>query len=62
MLSLKWELLAKDEESIFEQAEVSTLEVIQQYGFSEKMLNNFFQPFIAGIFLVGFYYWPGKGF
>jgi protoporphyrinogen oxidase len=48
---LKRQLLAKDIKSIFEQEEISTLEVIQQYGFSEKMLRNFFQPFMAGIFL-----------
>lgn len=51
MLSLKQQLLAKDMKSIFEQEEISTLEVIQQYGFSEKMLRNFFHPFLAGIFL-----------
>ncbi len=51
MLSLKRKLMAKDLDTIFEEEEVSTLEIIQQYGFSEKMLRNFFQPFMAGIFL-----------
>ena len=51
MLTLKQKLMSKEDKAIFEQEEISTLEVIQQYGFSEKMLNNFFQPFMGGIFL-----------
>ena len=51
MLWLKTRLKAMSVEAIFEQPEISTLAAIQQYGFSERMLRNFFQPFLAGIFL-----------
>lgn len=51
ILKLKRKLGAQTVDQIFNQPEVSTLKVIQQYGFSESMLRNFFQPFMAGIFL-----------
>ncbi len=51
MVSLRNRLKGKSLEDIFSQPEISTLEVLQQYGFSEKMLHNFFQPFMSGIFL-----------
>ena len=51
MLWLKNKLKALSLEDIFAQPEISTLAAIQEYGFSEKMLRNFFQPFMAGIFL-----------
>ncbi len=51
MLRLKNRLKAMALEDIFRQPEISTLAAIQNYGFSEKMLRNFFQPFMAGIFL-----------
>ncbi len=51
MLWLKNRLKAMSLEDIFAQPEISTLAAIQEYGFSERMLRNFFQPFMAGIFL-----------
>ncbi|MEM9673949.1 MAG: NAD(P)/FAD-dependent oxidoreductase [Cyclobacteriaceae bacterium] len=51
ILRLKRKLGAQTVDQIFAQPEMSTLSVIQQYGFSESMLRNFFQPFMAGIFL-----------
>ncbi len=51
MLWLKKRLQGMSVNAIFEQPEISTLAAIQQYGFSERMLRNFFQPFLAGIFL-----------
>lgn len=51
MLGLKNKLKSKSLEEIFSQQEISTLAVIEEYGFSEKILRNFFQPFMAGIFL-----------
>ena len=51
MLWLKSKLKAMSLEDIFAQPEISTLAAIQEYGFSERMLRNFFQPFMAGIFL-----------
>ena len=31
--------------------DVSTIEFLENYGFSEKIIKNFFQPFFSGIFL-----------
>ncbi len=51
ILSLARKLSKMSVEEIFMQHEKSTLTAIQDYGFSEKILRNFFQPFLAGIFL-----------
>lgn len=51
MLWLKNRLQGMTLDEVFDQPEISTLAVIQEYGFSERMLRNFFQPFMAGIFL-----------
>ena len=51
ILKLVGKLSKQSVDDIFDQPEVSTLAVIQEYGFSERMLRNFFQPFMAGIFL-----------
>ncbi|WPP49573.1 protoporphyrinogen/coproporphyrinogen oxidase [Catalinimonas niigatensis] len=51
ILSLALKLKKMSVEEIFMQPEKSTLAVIQEYGFSEKILRHFFQPFMAGIFL-----------
>ncbi len=36
---------------IFEKEETTTLEYLQSFGFSDKMIVNFFKPFFTGIFL-----------
>ena len=51
ILKTKFRLQGMTVDEIFNQPEISTLAVIQEYGFSERMLRNFFQPFMAGIFL-----------
>jgi phytoene dehydrogenase-like protein len=51
ILKLSQRLKHMSLEEIFMQPEKTTLAVIQEYGFSERMLRNFFQPFMAGIFL-----------
>lgn len=51
ILKLSQRLKKMSLEEIFMQPEKTTLAVIQEYGFSERMLRNFFQPFMAGIFL-----------
>jgi len=51
ILKLSQRLKNMSLEEIFMQPEKDTLTVIQEYGFSEQMLKNFFQPFMAGIFL-----------
>jgi phytoene dehydrogenase-like protein len=51
MLLLKIKLSNKDIDSIFENRETTTLEYLKQKGFSEKMITQFFTPFMTGIFL-----------
>jgi len=49
---LKNKLSGMSIDEIFAQKEVSTREALtQDYGFSDRMIRNFFQPFFAGIFL-----------
>ncbi len=43
--------LAKSEEMIFNEPEISTLDYLKQRGFSDKIINQFFRPFFGGIFL-----------
>ncbi len=50
-LALRQKLAQQDLDQIFEQPELSTAEVLKNYGFSDKMVQNFFRPFMAGIFL-----------
>ncbi|MEM9887808.1 MAG: NAD(P)/FAD-dependent oxidoreductase [Bacteroidota bacterium] len=38
-------------DAIFEQKEITTLEALRMYGFSEDMIDTFFKPFLRGIFL-----------
>ena len=50
--TLKNRLSGMSIDEIFAQKEVSTLEVLSNdYGFSKQMIQNFFKPFFAGIFL-----------
>ena len=52
ILSLKNRLASLSIEEIFNQEEKTTMEVLKgDYGFSKKMIDLFFQPFFAGIFL-----------
>ncbi|MEQ9439544.1 MAG: NAD(P)/FAD-dependent oxidoreductase [Cyclobacteriaceae bacterium] len=51
ILKVKNRLKGQTIDEIFTQPEKSTLAVIQEYGFSERMLRNFFQPFMGGVFL-----------
>lgn len=44
-------LKSQTEESIFSEPSVPTLQFLKDYGFSEKIINNFFKPFFKGIFL-----------
>ncbi len=50
--TLKNRLAKLSVEEIFQQKEISTMDVLsEEYGFSQKMIRHFFQPFFAGIFL-----------
>lgn len=52
ILQLRKRVLGMSIEAIFQQEEKSTQEVLrQEYGFSQDMIDHFFQPFFAGIFL-----------
>ena len=51
MLKLKIVLNKKTVDQIFEEKEQSTKSFLIQFGFSEKMIVNFFIPFLGGIFL-----------
>ena len=48
---LKNKLLKKNLNSIFTQTEISTVEQLSVYGFSNKMIERFYKPFFSGIFL-----------
>ncbi len=51
IFQLNRELRKKSQEGIFESTEQSTMDFLKAYGFSEKIIRNFFQPFFGGIFL-----------
>lgn len=51
ILKLNSSLSRKSLEEIFDSPETTTYEHLIQLGFSEKMINRFFKPFFAGIFL-----------
>jgi len=51
VLRLNMMLKKKSITDIFKDDEISTLTYLQNYGFSEEMINNFFRPFFSGIFL-----------
>ncbi len=38
-------------DDLFAQEEINTQAALEQYGFSKAMIENFFQPFLSGIFL-----------
>jgi protoporphyrinogen oxidase len=51
MFSLSRKLTAKSLPAIFETTEQTTLQYLLDYGFSDKIIKNFFLPFYTGIFL-----------
>lgn len=52
ILKLKYRLSNLSIEEIFQQKEMTTLEALSnEYGFSDKMIQQFFVPFFSGIFL-----------
>jgi len=48
---LNSDIKKKSVEEIFETNEVSTLDYLTKYGFSNNIIQNFFRPFFSGIFL-----------
>ena len=51
VLKLNTALKKKTLEEIFEEPETSTLAYLKSFGFSEKIIAQFFKPFFSGIFL-----------
>ena len=51
ILKLSKKLKKKSIEDIFLTPEISTLDYLRGLGFSNMIIENFFQPFFAGIFL-----------
>lgn len=51
ILKLNRQLKKKTFEDIFTSESVPTIDYLKDYGFSEKVIKNFFKPFYAGIFL-----------
>lgn len=43
--------MSGDEALLSAESSTSTLEFLQHYGFSEKIIHNFFRPFFGGVFL-----------
>lgn len=51
MLQLKLRLSSSSLEEIFAKPEIRTINYLEQQGFSDKIISQFFKPFMAGIFL-----------
>lgn len=51
ILKLNRYLSKKSLDEIFGSEEMSTLDYLRNYGFSDKIIDRFFRPFFAGIFL-----------
>ncbi|MBC7745698.1 MAG: FAD-dependent oxidoreductase [Flavobacterium sp.] len=51
MLSLKLRLARKSIDDIFSEKEFTTIAYLKNFGFSERIIGQFFKPFMTGIFL-----------
>jgi len=51
IFKLSQQLKNKQEETIFDGNEETTLEFLKAYGFSDRIIDLFFRPFFSGIFL-----------
>ncbi len=51
ILRLSQRLKSKTIEDIFKEPEMSTIQYLQNLGFSQSIADNFFRPFLSGIFL-----------
>lgn len=48
---LRGYLLDQEIDEVLSQPEVTTLEALREYGFSERVIDRFFRPFLGGVFL-----------
>jgi phytoene dehydrogenase-like protein len=51
LLSLRLKLAGNSIDEIFSKKEITTLEYLRNAGFSEKIISDFFAPFMSGIYL-----------
>ena len=51
IIQLKSNLKKKSIDAIFKQKETTTAKYLSEFGFSEKIITDFFSPFFTGIFL-----------
>ncbi len=51
ILSLSQKLKSKSVDAIFKEEETTTFLYLQNFGFSNKVINHFFKPFFTGIYL-----------
>jgi protoporphyrinogen oxidase len=51
MFTLTQGLKKKSNEEIFNEPSIPTQQYLKDYGFSDRIINNFFKPFFRGIFL-----------
>jgi protoporphyrinogen oxidase len=51
LFQLSQQLEALTDDDILSQPATSTITYLSQYGWSEKIIRNFFQPFLGGVFL-----------
>lgn len=51
MLLLKLKLAGKSIPEIFSEKETTTISYLKKFGFSERIISQFFNPFMTGIFL-----------
>lgn len=51
MFTLTQELKKKSNEDLFNEPSLPTHQYLREYGFSEQIITNFFEPFFRGIFL-----------
>lgn len=51
LLKLRLKLTGTSIEEIFSKSEISTFNYLKREGFGDQIINNFFSPFLSGIFL-----------
>ncbi len=51
MLALRQQLKSVELDSVFQRPPATTRDIFKVYGFSDKMIQEFFQPFMSGVFL-----------
>ncbi len=51
VLALRTETQTKSLETLWQKSETSTLQALREWGFSEGFIQQFFRPFLGGVFL-----------